>query len=75
MAKQDLSLHTLRVQINVRVQIIVRGGNFWKINKHTGPNKCTGWKIFILFPNGQFENCEYSCFWADICKDLQEVIF
>ena len=38
-------LGTLGVQINVRVQIMVRGGNFGKNNNHTGPNKRTGWKI------------------------------
>ena len=27
--------HTLRVQINVQVQIIVRSGRFWKIDKRT----------------------------------------
>ena len=35
-------LTTLRVQINVRVQIIIRGGNFVKNNKRMGPNKRTG---------------------------------
>ena len=33
---------TLRFQINVRVQINVRGGKFAKINKHKGPNKGYG---------------------------------
>ena len=38
-----LKMHnTLRVQINARVQIIIRGGNFMKNNKPTGPNKRTG---------------------------------
>ena len=39
---------TLRVQINVRVQIIVRGGSFWKINKHTDPIKRTGYTDFYV---------------------------
>ena len=38
--------HTLRFQINVRVQINVRAGQFVKINKCKGPNKHTGWKIW-----------------------------
>ena len=36
-------LRTLRCLINVRVLINIRGGKFWKTNKHTGPNKSTGW--------------------------------
>ena len=35
----------LGVQINVRVQINVLGGRTVKNNKHTGPNKDTGWKF------------------------------
>ena len=39
-------LCTLRFQINIRVQINVRAGKFEINNKHTGPNKDTGWKIY-----------------------------
>ena len=35
---------TLGTQINVRVQLGIRGGHFGKNNKCTGPNKHTGWK-------------------------------
>ena len=36
---------TLRFQINVQVQINVRGWKFAKNNKCTGPNKHTWWEI------------------------------
>ena len=39
-------ISTLRVQINVQVQIIVWGGSFWKINKRAGPNNSTGYTDF-----------------------------
>ena len=39
-----LSICTLRFQINVRVQINVRGGKFEKNNKHTGLYEYTGWE-------------------------------
>ena len=43
---QKFPWNILRVQINVRVQMIVRGGNFWKNNKRTGPNKHTGGNLW-----------------------------
>ena len=40
----DKSIHTLEIQINIRVQIKVQGENFAKNNKYMGPNKNTGYK-------------------------------
>ena len=41
---EGVFLYTLTCLIDIQVLINVRGGNFGKNNKRTGPNKFTGWK-------------------------------
>ena len=66
-------ISTLRVQINVQVQIIVWGGSFWKIDKRRVQINVRGIQIFRYESCFQiFKNIDYSWLWDSI--DLQGIL-